>query len=62
MDLCGPPTRQWARSVRQVDSSAILAAAPSFDARQWRMLIDNKGKEMLRFVRRDGSIASEFER
>jgi hypothetical protein len=26
------------------------------------VLIDNKGKEMLRFVRRDGSIASEFER
>ena len=26
------------------------------------VLLDNKGKETLRFVRRDGSIASEFER
>ena len=26
------------------------------------VLIDNKGKDVLRFVRRDGTIASEFER
>ena len=26
------------------------------------VLVDNKGKDVLRFVRRDGSVASEFER